>query len=197
MPEDVAADRVAIAEEMGRRGVVREGVHNLLGGPGGGGVLGHVEVEDAPAIGGQDNEDEEDVQVSGGNGEEVDRPEVADMVDKERAPGLRRGYEALREQARDGALGDIDPKLQEFAMNSGGTPDGIGRSTTCPPDGVLAKDRRAQTPILSERTYLGQIQPAPLGLGKQPTDCGRSCFGSHSTTSGNSAVKAMVMKNTM
>src|SRR5206468_12922240 len=45
--------------------------------------------------------------------------------------------------------------------------------------------------------YLGQIQPAPLGLGKQPTDCGSSCFGSHSTTSGNSAVKAMVKKNTM
>ena len=45
--------------------------------------------------------------------------------------------------------------------------------------------------------YLGQIHPAPLGLGKQPTDCGRSCFGSHSTTSGNSTVKAMVMKNTM
>ena len=57
--------------------------------------------------------------------------------------------------------------------------------------------RRADTPSLSERIYLGQIQPAPLGLGKQPTDCGRSCFGSHSTTSGNSTVKAMVMKNTM
>jgi hypothetical protein len=57
--------------------------------------------------------------------------------------------------------------------------------------------RRAETPILSERTYLGQIQPAPLGLGKQPTDCGSSCFGSHSTTSGNSTVKAMVKKNTM
>ena len=45
--------------------------------------------------------------------------------------------------------------------------------------------------------YWGQIQPAPLGLWKQPTDCGRSCFGSHRTTSGNSTVNAMVMKNTM
>ena len=45
--------------------------------------------------------------------------------------------------------------------------------------------------------YLGQIQPVPLGLGKQPTDCGSSCFGSHSTTSGNSTVKAIVAKNTM
>ena len=91
LPEDVAVDRVAIAEEMGRRGVVREGVHDLLGGPGGGGVLGHVEVEDAPPMVGQDNEDEEDVQVSGGNGEAVDRDEIVDMVDEERSPGLRRG----------------------------------------------------------------------------------------------------------
>src|SRR2546430_246134 len=45
--------------------------------------------------------------------------------------------------------------------------------------------------------YLGQIQPVPLGSGKQPTDCGSSCFGSHSTTSGNSTVKAIVAKNTM
>src|SRR3989442_228154 len=44
--------------------------------------------------------------------------------------------------------------------------------------------------------YLGQIQPVPLGLGKQPTDCGRSCFGSHSTTSGDSTVKAMGTKKT-
>jgi len=44
---------------------------------------------------------------------------------------------------------------------------------------------------------LGQIQPVPDGFGKQPTDCGSSCFGSQSTTSGNSTVKAIVMKNTM
>ena len=50
--------------------------------------------------------------------------------------------------------------------------------------------------LIQKHTYLGQIQPAPLGLGKQPTDCGRSCFGSHSTTSGNIIVNAMVMKNT-
>jgi len=44
--------------------------------------------------------------------------------------------------------------------------------------------------------YLGQIHPVPLGLWKQPTDCGSSCFGSHSTTSGNSTVKAMVTRKT-
>jgi len=78
-PKRLPVDAVAIAEEVGRRGVVRERVDELLGGPGGGGMLGHVEVEDAAALVGQHDEDEEDVQVSGGNGEEVDRDEVADM----------------------------------------------------------------------------------------------------------------------
>src|SRR3989441_8783645 len=81
----LAVDLVTVAEEIGRRGVVREGVHDLLGRPGGGGMLGDVEVENAPPTVGQDDEDEEDVQVSGGNGEEVDRDEVADMVDEERS----------------------------------------------------------------------------------------------------------------
>src|SRR5258708_36735045 len=50
LAERVAIDRVAIAEEVGRGGVVREGVPDLLGRPAGGGVLGDVEVEHASAI---------------------------------------------------------------------------------------------------------------------------------------------------
>ena len=53
LPKGVAVDVVAIAEEVGWRGVVREGGHELLGGPGRGGMLGHVDVDDAPALGGR------------------------------------------------------------------------------------------------------------------------------------------------
>src|SRR5947199_1081111 len=48
LPEHVTVDRVAIAEEVGRGGIVLEGVHDLLGRPGSGGMLGDVEVEDGP-----------------------------------------------------------------------------------------------------------------------------------------------------
>jgi len=58
LPEHVTVDRVAIAEEIGRGGVVREGVHDLLGRPGRGGMLGDIEVEDAPAVVGEHDEDE-------------------------------------------------------------------------------------------------------------------------------------------
>ena len=52
----LAIHLVTIAQKIGGRGVVREGVHDLLGGPGGGGMLGDVEVDDAPAVVGEHDE---------------------------------------------------------------------------------------------------------------------------------------------
>ena len=43
----LAVDLVTVAQEIGGRGVVRAGGHDLMGGPARGGVLGHVEVDDA------------------------------------------------------------------------------------------------------------------------------------------------------
>ncbi len=86
--ERIAVDLVAIAEEIGRRGVVWEDVDDLLGGPGRGGVLGDVEVEDAPAMVSEHDEDEQYAQLRSGHGEEIDRDHLADMVGEERAPGL-------------------------------------------------------------------------------------------------------------
>ncbi|HEU4368119.1 MAG TPA: hypothetical protein VFV05_07840 [Methylomirabilota bacterium] len=58
MPELLTVDLVTIPEEIGRRGLVRKGVHDLLSGPAGGVVLGHVEVDDAPAVVGEHKENE-------------------------------------------------------------------------------------------------------------------------------------------
>jgi hypothetical protein len=57
--ELLAIDLVTVAQEVGRRGVVRERVHDLLGGPEGGRVLGDVEVDDAAAMVGKHDEDEQ------------------------------------------------------------------------------------------------------------------------------------------
>src|SRR6516165_5912345 len=72
LPERVAVDRVAVAEKIGWRRVVREGLHDLLGRPGCGGVLGDVEVDDAPTMVGEHDEDEEHPQARGGDREEID-----------------------------------------------------------------------------------------------------------------------------
>jgi len=43
-------------------------------------MLGDVEVEDAPAVVGEHDEDEENAEPSGGHGEEIDRDQVPDMI---------------------------------------------------------------------------------------------------------------------
>jgi hypothetical protein len=43
-------------------------------------MFGHVEVEDAPAVVGEHDEDEENAEPSGGNSEEIDRDQVSDMI---------------------------------------------------------------------------------------------------------------------
>jgi hypothetical protein len=169
LPERLAVDGVAIAEEIGRRGLFREGVDDLLSGPGGGGMLGPVEVKDAPAMVGEDDEDEEDAQVRGGNGEEVDRDEVPDMVGEERSPGLRGGCAPLRHQPGDGALPHLEAELEQFAMESGSAPQGIGRGHSPDQGADFGVDRRATPggragepgPVLAEATPL----PPQNGVG--------------------------------
>jgi hypothetical protein len=125
LPKLLAVDGVAIAQEIGRRGVVREGVDDLLRGPGGGGVLGHIEVDDTPAIVGEHDQDEEDAQACRGHCEEVEVDEVSDVIGEERSPSLRGRAGPRREQPGDGAFGHRDAELEEFGVDSRGTPEWI------------------------------------------------------------------------
>ena len=65
----LAVDLVTIVKQKGWCGVVWEGVHDLLGGPVGGGVLSHVEVNDVPPIVSEHDENEEDAQARSGHRE--------------------------------------------------------------------------------------------------------------------------------
>ena len=89
-PKWLTVDAIAVAEEIGRCRLVGEGVDDLLTGPDSGGVLGDVEVDDAPAVLSEHDENEEDAEASGRHGKEVDRDQVPDMVGEERPPGLIR-----------------------------------------------------------------------------------------------------------
>ena len=93
----------------------------------GGGVLGHVEVDDPSAMMGEHDENEEHAQARGGDREEVERDEVADMVGEERPPSLGGRGAPLRHEPRDGALADVEAKLQELGMDSGSAPERIRR----------------------------------------------------------------------
>src|SRR2546425_4041173 len=128
VPKLLAVDLVTVAQEIEGRGVVGEGVHDLLGGPVGGGVLGHVEVDNAPAVVSEHDENKEDAQARGWHREEIEGDEIADMVGEERPPSLRRQGAPRGHEARDGALADVDPQPEKFPVNSRGAPQRIGRS---------------------------------------------------------------------
>jgi len=75
MPKLLAEDLVAVAQEIGGRGVVREGVDDLLSGPGGGGMLGDIEMDYPSAMMSEHDENEEHPQACGRDREEIERDE--------------------------------------------------------------------------------------------------------------------------
>jgi hypothetical protein len=127
VPKLLAVDLVVVAEEIGRGGVVGEGVDDLLSSPVGGGMLGDVEVYDPSAMVSEHDKNEEHAQACSGNGEEVEGDEVSHMVVEERPPGLRRPGRPLRHEPRDGALGHVDTELEELAMDARGALERIRR----------------------------------------------------------------------
>jgi hypothetical protein len=163
MPKWRAVDAVAVAEEVGRRGLVREGVDQLLSGPDGGGVLGHVEVDDPPAVVSEHDENEEDAEASGGHRKEVNRDDVPDVVSEERPPGLRGLGTTRGHEAGDGALGDVDAELEELAVDARRTPQGIRRGHRPDEGGDLGADgwAAASGPAREASPVLAEAAPLP------------------------------------
>jgi hypothetical protein len=58
-------------------------------------VLGDVEVDDAPAVVSEHDDDEEGGEASGRHGKEVDGDQVRDVIGEKRPPGLRGAGERL------------------------------------------------------------------------------------------------------
>ena len=81
-------DRIAVTQEVAWGGLPGERLHELLGRPLRRGGVGHVEVEDASAVVGQDHEDEQDLEHHGGHGEEVHGDEAPQVVGEKGSPGL-------------------------------------------------------------------------------------------------------------
>src|SRR5437899_6672480 len=80
--EHVAVDGVAITEQVLGRGLFREGLDKLLGGPSGGRVVGHIDVDEFPASVPKDNEPEEKAERQGREYEEVDGRDLMSVHNK-------------------------------------------------------------------------------------------------------------------
>ena len=77
--EDIAVDRVAVAEQVLGRCLFREALDQLVSGPGGGGVVGGVDMDEFSTVVSKDQESEEQLEGEGGDNEEVDSDNLADV----------------------------------------------------------------------------------------------------------------------
>jgi len=80
---------ISIAQQIARRGIPGKCLHQLSGGPLGGRMGRHVEVEDAAPIMGKHQKHIQDLKADRGDGEEVDRHQRLDVALEEYAPRLR------------------------------------------------------------------------------------------------------------
>src|SRR4030095_3468695 len=88
--EHTAVDRVPVAEQVLGRGLFREAFDQLVGGPGGGGGVSDVYMDECATGVSKDQESEEQVEGKGRDDEEVDGDNLADMCPEEGTP--RRGW---------------------------------------------------------------------------------------------------------
>jgi len=92
--EVIAKDRIAVAQEVARELGKGKCLARLLSGPICGRVGGHIEVQDATPVMGQNQKYVKGLEADGGHGEEVDRGQLLGMVLQEGAPSLRRRFAA-------------------------------------------------------------------------------------------------------
>src|SRR6516164_6010802 len=125
VPELVAIDSVAVADQVPEYTIFWKRFPNLLSGPFSGRMLGHVEMnQPAPRVS-QQHQNEEDAKGRSGHGEEVDRHQLAYVVIEEGLPALRRRSTLSGQESRHGSFRDLDTKLEQLSMDAGRTPQRV------------------------------------------------------------------------
>src|SRR5207245_7586745 len=141
--EHVAVDSVPIAEQVLGCGLFRKALDQLVGGPGGGWVVGDVDMDEFSTVVSKDQESEEQLEGEGRDNEEVDGDNVADMCLKEGAP--RRGW-PRRETPHvlgNGEPGDLIAEEPEFGLDPPPAPGRILSGHAADQRADLKIDRRA------------------------------------------------------
>jgi len=160
-------DTVTISQKVSGCFIPWESIDDLLGSPLGSWIRGDVEMQDAPSVMSQDQEDEEDLIPHGWYDEEVDGRDVSDVILQEALPGLRRRLPLTDHVFRNRRLVEFDPDLSQLADNVWSTPERIGERHT--PDEVADFLRGCWPPRLPGarelRPVLAELAPTPCDDG--------------------------------
>ena len=116
--EVVAIDAVAVAQKKTWGFFVRKGVDDLLGGPFGVGMAGHVEVDDLSPVMTEHDEDVQDAESDRRNGEEIAGSDVGNVIGKERSPRLRRRFPDADHVLGHGPFRNVVAQQEQFRQNS-------------------------------------------------------------------------------
>jgi len=137
-----AVDGIAIAEQVGGAGLVRERVDERLSRPGGGGLVGDADVDELSAVVAEYHEAEEQTKGQGRYDEEVDGRDIVTVSSQKGPPGRRRVMGGAAHVLGDGEGGDFIAEEAEFGLNPAPTPGGVFASHTSNQGADLEVDRR-------------------------------------------------------
>src|SRR5215813_11411108 len=104
----VTVDAISISYQIVRRIPIGEGLDDLLGGPGRGGMLSDIEVQYLATTVFQYDEHEQHPQSDRRHREEIDRHQLVEVVMKKGLPRLSWWPKECAEHSGDRALGDLD-----------------------------------------------------------------------------------------
>jgi len=123
--EVVAIDAISIPQEKPRRLLVRECVDNLLGGPFGIGIRGHVEMDDLSPVMAEHDEDVQDTEGHGGNREEVAGGDIGNVIGQECSPRLRGRFTDTDHVLGHSPFRNVVLQQEQFRQDSRCAPGGI------------------------------------------------------------------------
>src|SRR5262245_20589859 len=141
--EDIAVDRVPVAEQVLGRGLFRDALDKLVGGPGGRGVVGRVDMDEFSTVVVKDPEPEEQAEGQGRDYEEVDGGDLVAVRSQEGAPGGGGPRRRAPQVLGNGEPDDFIAEEAEFGLDPAPAPGRVLSGHAADERAELKIERRA------------------------------------------------------
>jgi len=124
--EVCSVDGISIPQQISGCLVPGKRFPHLLHGPLLRGMFRHPEVHYPASLMRQHDKDEQDPEGRRWHGEKIDGCGLRQMICQEGSPGLGRGFAGPRQMPGHGGLRHGNTQLEQFTVNAGCTPQGVG-----------------------------------------------------------------------